>query len=138
MCPGVFWGKSESGRYHSLGLRPEDGDGDGGADRAETLMGRAVTDCGGRITAMLPLAEEEVDASSNKAGRWALRSEVRDGLTSDGILLVVQGEDNLDDLLKPPDWDIGGEEGVPGKEDKVHEGTELHCPEMDGALDVLK
>ena len=67
------------------------------------MRGRVVTDCGGGVTAMLSLAEEDVDARSNWAGSRALRSEVRDGLTSDGILLVVQGEDNLGDVLKPTD-----------------------------------
>ena len=55
----------------------------------------------------------------------------------DGILLVVQGEDDLCDVLEPPNGGIVGEEGVPGEEDKVHEGTELHCPEMDGELELL-
>ena len=44
---------------------------------------------------------------------WTTRrtpSEVRDGLTSDGVLLVVQGEDDMGDMLKPPDWGILGEE----------------------------
>ena len=72
---------------------------------------------------MFSQAEEDVDARSNWAGCWALRSEMRDGLTSDGVLLVVEGEDNLGDVIKPPDWGMGGEEGVPGKEDEVHEGT---------------
>ena len=137
LSPDVFWGESESGRAHSLALHPEDSDNDGGAYRAETLRGRVVTDCGGRITAMLFLAKEDVDACSNWAGGQALRSKVRDGLTWDGILLVVHGEDDLGDVLEPPDWGIGGYESVPGKEDKVHEGTELHCPAMAGALEVL-
>ena len=33
--------------------------------------------------------EEDVDASSYWAGCWGLQSEVRDGITSGGILLVV-------------------------------------------------
>ena len=37
--------------------------------------------------------------------------------------MVVQGEEDLSDVLEPPGWGIGGEEGVPGKEDEVHEGT---------------
>ena len=86
---------------------------------------------------MLSLAEEDIDPCSNWAGGWALQSEVRDGLTLDGIRLVVQGEDDLGDVLGPPDWGILGEEGVPGKEDEVYEGTELHCPAMAGALEVL-
>ena len=72
MCPDVFWGESEFGRTHSLALRPEDSDGDGGADRAETSRGRVVTDCGGWITAMFALAEEDVEARSNCASGRAL------------------------------------------------------------------
>ena len=44
---------------------------------------------------MLSLAEEDDDPCSTWAGSRTLRSEVRDGLTPDGILLVVQGEDDL-------------------------------------------
>ena len=40
-------------------------------------------------------------------------------------------------MLKPHYFGMRGEEGVPGKEDKVHEGTELHCPVMASALGVL-
>ena len=65
VCPDVFWGESKSGRAHSLALRPEDNDDDGGADQAETLRSRVVSECDGRITAMLPLAEEDVDTRSN-------------------------------------------------------------------------
>ena len=133
----IYWGKSESGCAHSLALRPKKGDENGSADRAETLRSRVVADCGGRVTAMLLLAEEDVDARSNWGGGRALRSEVRDGLTSDGILLVVQGEDDLSDVLEPPDWGIGKEEDVPGEEHKFHEGSELNCPAMAGALEVL-
>ena len=137
VSPGVFWGESESGRAHSLALCPEDGDNDGSADRAETLRGRVVADCGGRITAMLSQVEEDVDAHSNWAGGRSLRSEVRDGLTSNGILLVVQGEDDLCDVIKPPGWGIGGDAGVPDEKDELLEGTELHYPAMAGALGVL-
>ena len=51
--------------------------------------------------------------------------------------MVVQGEDNMGDVLEPPDWGVGGEEGVPGEEDRVHEDTELHCPAISGALGVI-
>ena len=61
----IVWGKSESGRAHTFALCPETGDDNGGADRAETLRGGVVTDCGGGITAMLSLAEEDVDPCSN-------------------------------------------------------------------------
>ena len=101
------------------------------------MRGGVVTDCGGWLTAMLSLAEEDIDCRPKWAGVQALRSEVRDGLTSDGILLVVQGEDDLSNVLKPPNWGILGEEGVPGEEEEVHEGTELHCPAMAGALEFL-
>ena len=125
VCPDVFWGKSESGRTHSLALCPEDSDDYGGADRSETLRGRVVAECGGRITAMFVLAEEDVDVRSNWAGGRALQSEVRDGLTLDGVLLVFQGEDDMGDMLEPTNWGIGEEEGVPDEGDKVHEGMEL-------------
>ena len=101
------------------------------------MRGRVVADCGGRIIDILSLAEEDVDPHSNWAGGRSLQSEVRDGLTSDGILLVVKGENNLRNVLEPPNWGILGEEGVPGEEDEVHEGTELHCPTMAGALEII-
>ena len=137
MGSNIFRGKSESSRAHTFALCLEQGDDNGGADRAETLRGGVVTDCGGGITAMLSLTEEDIDPCSNWAGGWALRSKVRDGLAPDGILLVVQGEDDLGDVIEPPDWGILGEEGVPGKEEEVHEGTELRCPVVAGALEVL-
>ena len=101
------------------------------------MRGRLVADCGGWITAMLSLTEEDVDLRSNWAGSRALRSKVRYGLTWDGILLVVHGKDDLGDVLDPPDWGILGEEGVPGEEEEIHEGTELHYPAMASALEVL-
>ena len=101
------------------------------------MRGRVVADCGGGITAMLSLGEEDIDARLNWAGCWALWSEVRYGLALDGVLLVIQGEDDLGDVLEPLDLGILGEEGVSGEEEEVHEGTELHCPAMAGALKVL-
>ena len=100
-------------------------------------MGRVVADYGGGITAMLSLAEEYVDPGLNWSGDRSLQSKVRYGLTTDCILLVVQGKDDLGDVLDPPDWGILGEEGVPGEEDEVHEGTELHCPAMASAQEIL-
>ena len=86
------------------------------------MRGRVVSDCGGRITVILPLAEDDVDARLNWAGGWALRSEVRDGLTSDGILLVVQSEDNLGDVIEPPDWASWGRRVSPAKKTKSMRG----------------
>ena len=115
VCTDVFWGKSESGRSHLLVIRPDDGDDVGGADQAETLRGRVFSDCGSRITSMFSQAEEDVDARSNWAGCWALRSEMRDGLTSDGVLLVVQSEDDLCDVFEPLDQGFGGNRVSPVK-----------------------
>ena len=60
VCPDVLWDESKYGRGHSLALRPEDGNDDGGADRVETLRGRVVTDCGCWITSMFAQMEENV------------------------------------------------------------------------------
>ena len=134
---GVFWVKSKSGRYHSLALRPDDGDNVRGTERAETLGGRVVADCGSWVTSMFSQAEEIFDSRSNWAGCRALQFEVRDGLTSNVVLLVFQGEDDLGDVLEPLDRGIGGEEGVADDEDEVLEWTELDFPYMDVALSVL-
>ena len=134
---GIFWGESESGRSHWLTLHPDDGNDVGDTDQAETLRGRVVSDCGGLITSMLSQAGEDVDARSNWAGCQALRSEVRDGCISDGVFLVVKGEDDLCDVLEPLDRGVGGQEGVTGEEYKFHEWTELDCLVMAGALGAL-
>ena len=55
----------------------------------------------------------------------------------DRILLVVHGEDNLSGMLEVLDGGVGWEELFPHKEDEVHEGTELDCSVLDGALVVL-
>ena len=133
----VFWGESKSGRAHLLGFIPDDGDDVQGADRAETLICRVVSDCGGRVASMFLQVEEDVDACSNWLGSWRIRSEVRDGLTLDGVLLVVQGEDDLGDVLKLLNRGVWGEEGVANEEYKFQEWTELDCPAMAGALGVL-
>ena len=72
MCTDVFRGESESGCAHLLALRPEDSDDDGGADKAETLRGRVVSDCGSQITFMFAQVEKDVDARSNWAGCWGI------------------------------------------------------------------
>ena len=43
---------------------------------------------------------------SNWAGCWGLLSELRDGITLDGIFLVVQGKDDLGEMLKLLDWGV--------------------------------
>ena len=60
---------------------------------------------------------------------------MRDGLASDGILLV-QGEDNLCGMLNVLDQGVGGDEVVPDEEHKFQEGPELDCPEVACALGI--
>ena len=55
----------------------------------------------------------------------------------DHILLVVHGDDDLSGILEVLDWDVGWEESVPHKEDKVHEGPELDILVVAGALGVF-
>ena len=86
---------------------------------------------------MFSQAEEDVDGCSNWSGFQSLQSEARDSLPSDAVLLVFQGEDDLFYVLEPLEWGVGGEEGVPSKEAKFHEWTEVDCPAMAGALGVL-
>ena len=64
------------------------------------LSGRVVADWGGGVASIFSQTEEDVDAHSKWACCGRLQSEVRYGLTFDGILLVVQGEDDLCDRLK--------------------------------------
>ena len=82
-----------------------------------------VTDWGGGGTSKFSQAEEAVDTRSNWTGCRELRSEVRDHLTSDGILLVVQGEDDLCGMLKVLGWGVGGDEMAPDEEHKIQEGA---------------
>ena len=62
---------------------------------------------------------------------------MRDGLTSDGVLLVVQGEDDLGDMLKLLDHGVCGEEIVPNEEHKLQEGPKLDCAVMACSLGVF-
>ena len=62
---------------------------------------------------------------------------MRYGLTSDGIFLVVQGEDDLCGMLKVLDWGVRGDEMIPDEEHKIQEGTELDCPVVAYALGIL-
>ena len=51
--------------------------------------------------------------------------------------MIVQGEDNLISVLELLDGGIGWEESVPNEEDGVHEGPELNCSPVAGALGVF-
>ena len=81
--------------------------------------------------------EEDVDVRLDWAGCIRLRTEVGDGLATDGILLIVEGDDNLDGLVVMLDGSVPGEEQVPDKEHEVHEGTGLDPPSVASALCVL-
>ena len=50
------------------------------------------------------------------------------GLIWDGILLGVQGEDDLRGILEVLDRVVCGEEIVPDEEHEFQEGPELNCP----------
>ena len=50
---------------------------------------------------------------------------MRDGLISDGIILVIQGEDDTGDVLELLNQGVCGEETVPDEEHKFQEVTEL-------------
>ena len=95
VCSDVFWGKAESGRSHPQALGSDDGDDVGCADGAEAMIGGIITDGGGGSTPLVAEAEEDDDAGLDWAGCGGLGAEVGDGLTADGILLIVEGEENL-------------------------------------------
>ena len=79
-------------------------------------------------------AEGDFDVRSDWAGCQRLRYEVRDGLTLDGILLVVQGEDDLCGVLEVLGWGVGREEMPPNEEQKFQEGLEQDFPAVAFAL----
>ena len=137
MCSGVFWGKAESGRSHPQALGSDDGDDVGSADGAEAMIGGIIADGGGRSTPLVAEAEEDVDAGPDGAGCGGLGAEVGDGLTANGILLIVEGEDNLSCPAEMLGGGVPGEEEVPNKEHEVHDGSELNRPAVAGALRVF-
>ena len=71
---------------------------------------------------MFAHAEEDVDTRSNREGCCLIISEVQDGLPLDFILLVVQGKDNLGDVLEIFDWGVGWENRSPMKKTKSRRG----------------
>ena len=101
------------------------------------MIGGIITDGGGGITTLVPQAEEDVNARLYWAGCDGLRTEVGDGLAVDGILLIVEGDDNLDGLAEMFGGSIPGEEEVPDEEQKIHEAPELDRPPVAGALRVF-
>ena len=137
VCSGVFWGKAESGRSHPEALGSVDGDDVGSADGAEAMIGGIIADGGGRSTPSVAEAEEDVASGPDRAGCGRLGAEVRDGLAVDGILLIVEGEDNLSCPAEMLSGSVRGEEKVPDKEHEVHEGSELDCQAVAGALRVF-
>ena len=102
----VFWGETKSGCSHSQTLGPDDGNGVGCADGAEAMIGGECFDGGSGIVSLVAQVEEEVDASLDWAGCGGLRTEVGDGLTADGILLIVKGDDNWGGLTEVLGWGI--------------------------------
>ena len=64
----VFWCKAESGCSRTNGLGLQDRDDVQGADRAEPLSGRIVSDRGSSWAPMFSHAEEDVDPRSKRAG----------------------------------------------------------------------
>ena len=68
--------------------------------------------------------EEDVDDQLDWAGCSGLTPEVVAGLTADGIILIVEGDNNLCGIEEILGRGIPGEEKVPGKEYKVQEGLE--------------
>ena len=72
---------------------------------------------------MFSHVDEDVDACSYWEEFRGLQSEVTDGLTSDGILMVVQGEDDLCGVLEVLYWDVDREEMVPDEEHEFQEGA---------------
>ena len=102
-----------------LGLGPDDSDDIGSPNRVESLSSRKVTDRGGGVAAELFQAKEDVNARLDWAGYRGVQFEVRDVLTSDGVFLVVQGEENLSRLVEVLDWGVHREETVPNKEQEV-------------------
>ena len=137
MRSDVFWDEAKSGRSHSQALGSDDGDDVGCADGSEAMIGGIITDGGGGITPLVAQAEEYVNARLDWAGYGRLRTEVGDGLTADGILLIVEGEDNLSGLVEMIGRGVPREEEVPDKEHEVHEGPELDRPVVAGALRVF-
>ena len=101
------------------------------------MIGGIITDGGGGITPLVAEVEEDVDARLDWAGCGGFGTEVGDGLSADGILLIVKGEDNLSGPAEMLGGNVPGEKEVPNKEHEIHEGPELDRPAVAGALCVF-
>ena len=101
------------------------------------MIGGTITDGGGGTTPLVVQAEEDVDARLDWAGCGGLRTEVGDGLAAYDILLIVESDENLSGLTVMLSRSVPGEEEVPDEEHEVHEGLELDCPAVVGALRVF-
>ena len=82
-----------------------------------------ISDGGGEISSLVVQAEEDIDARLDWAGCGGLRTEARDSLTMDGIILIVEGDDNLGGLAEMLGGSVPGEEKFPNKEHEVHKET---------------
>ena len=133
----IFWGKTKSGCSQLQTPSPDDSHDVGCTDRSEAMIRGKITDGGGGIISLVTQAEEDVDARLDWAGCGGLRTEVGNVFTADGNLLIVEGDENLGGLAEMLDRGVPGEEKLPNEEQEVHEGPELDCPAVAGALRVF-
>ena len=101
------------------------------------MIGGKIADGGGGIASLVVQPEEDADARLDWAVCSRLRTEVVDSLTTDRILLIIKGGNNLGGLAEILDRSVPGKAGVPNKEHGVHEGPELDHLEVAGALLVF-
>ena len=87
------------------------------------MIGGKIADGGGGIASLVAQAEEDADARLDWAGCSGLRTEVGDSLTADGILLIIEGDENLGGLAEILGGSVPREEEVPGEEHEVHGGA---------------
>ena len=81
--------------------------------------------------------EEDVDARLDWADYGGLRTEMGYSITADGILLIVESDENLGGLAEMLGGSVPREEEVPKEEHKVHEGAELNRLAVPGALRIF-
>ena len=86
------------------------------------MIGGKIADGGGGIASPVAQAEEDVDAHLDWTGCGRLRTEVGDGLTADGILMIVKGGDNLGGLAEMLGGAYPGRRNAPTKNKKFMRG----------------